>query len=75
VFDKTADKKREELEILHGNDVWQWEDDEVHEEYDQLQSDGMSLVESDFNNLDEVDEFFNDKYEDNVSWRSGGSKL
>jgi hypothetical protein len=64
MFDMTADEKREELESLHGTDVYDWGDDEVHEEYDQLRVDGMSLVESDFSNIDEVDAEFDHKYKD-----------
>jgi len=64
MFDKTVDEKREELEPLYGSEVWQWYDADVVDEYDQLWADGMSLVESDFSNIDEVDDEFDRKYKD-----------
>ena len=62
MFDKTADEKREELESLHGSEVYEWTDDEVHEEYNELWACGQSLIESDFSNIDEVDAEFDEKF-------------
>ncbi len=64
MFDKSADEKREELEALHGSDVWDWADEEVHEEYNQLYADGLSLTEGDFSNIDEVDDEFDNRFGD-----------
>ncbi len=67
-FDKTADEMREDLEILHGSSVWNMSDEDVIEEFNELEGAGIELVESDYGNIDEIDTELDNRFGD---WNGG----
>ena len=62
MFDKSLDEMREDLAILHGNEIYDLSDDEVIEEYNTLYDDSVGLTEGDFSNIDAMDNEFDDRW-------------
>ena len=62
MFDKSMDEMREDLAILHGNEIYDLSDDEVIEEYNTLYDDSVGLTEGDFSNIDAMDNEFDDRW-------------
>ena len=62
MFDKSIDEMREDLVSLHGNEVYEYDDEVLVEEYNTLYSDSVSLTEGDFSNIDAMDNEFDDRW-------------
>ena len=62
MFDKSMDEMREDLAILHGNEIYDLSDDEVIEEYNTLYDDSIGLTEGDFSNIDAMDNEFDNRW-------------
>tara|TARA_R110002167_G_scaffold361377_1_gene579641 strand:- start:276 stop:503 length:228 start_codon:yes stop_codon:yes gene_type:complete len=62
MFDKSLDEMREDLAILHGNEIYDLSDDEVIEEYNTLYGDSVGLTEGDFSNIDAMDIEFDNRW-------------
>mgnify|MGYP003647695719 FL=1 len=62
MFDKSMDEMREDLVSLHGNDVYDWDDEVLIEEYNTLYDDSVGLTEGDFSNIDAMDNEFDNRW-------------
>ena len=66
-LDKTIDEIKEDLEALYGKETENWTEEEIREVYDDLCEASINLIESDFSQLDAVDEEFNARFDEWVN--------